>query len=480
MGGMLATRFIAVLVVPIITRILPPGEYGLYLLGTRLLEILALVFHFGFISSIVRFIAIYEGGGKRSYSNAAIMGTSIVSLISISLFGLIILIKPDLISVVIFGRPEFSRLAQIIILALPLAVISQILLQATVARGTVVYKILSELSVNPVKLVIIFLLCHYMNLGAAGAVIAMFMYCLARFLIAAIGVNRLFPGMKYAEIKYFEFKRVMSYSFPLLLSEVSVFAVYQISFLLGARWLSDADLGLYGVASTMIYMGTMGYGSVTTMLRPTIADLFNRNEKERLKEIYITTVRWAYHASIMPLVFLSVKSNSVLQVFGDKYVGGSGIVAILAAGLGLNIIAGYGSSLLEMTNRPWLPTINNFIMTGVTVFLCITLVPRYGMLGMAISSSVALFGIGVLAGIEAWIVHGLHPFSIKAVKPLAAVVFSSPVLLLHFDPWWLDVLATGFIYLTGYVLINLVMGIEPDDRMVLKAVCSKLNFMKKH
>jgi O-antigen/teichoic acid export membrane protein len=474
MGGLLAAKFLAVAATPIITRILGNEVFGLYSLTTRLLEFLVLFFHFGFISSVGRFVAIYEGEKRHEYSRGVIAGTTMVALLATALVSCILVMKPELISIAIYKKPDFTPLVRIVAVALPFIVIATIKLQATIAKGTVIYLIFSEILVDPLKLAGVVIFCLLLGLGSRGAALSILLYTGARYLVASYGIRRCFPGYRVAFIRYFRFKEVFSYSVPLLLSSISVFAISQINILLGPFWMGNAAIGVYAVTLLLAFFGTLGAGSISTIFGPIIAGLYNEKKIDKLNELYQTTTRWAFHTSIMPLLFLAFKSESVLHLFGAGFARGKTAAMILCAGYAVSVSSVFSAKMLEMADRPWFLTINNLLMAGANVALCIILAPKYGMVGLAIAASVAIAGLAILSISEAWIVYGIHPFTIKSCKPVVPAILSAPLLLLHFHPWWFDLLVVGAIFTVTYFILSWFLSMEPEDRAIIKLFLEKI------
>ena len=473
-GGKISAGLLAIVVMPIVVRILGADNFGVYTLANRLLEILALFVHFGFITSIARFVGIHEGEGRPDRSGGVILGTAAMTLGASFLLSALIFLNPQWISVGFFHKAGFTPVVRMVIFALPLLVLTMLLLQATIAKGTMFFRTVSDVVVDPVKLACIFIFCRVMGMGITGAVIAIFALNISRFSVAAIGIRSCFPGIKPSHIRNFRAWTVMSYSFPLVLAELSAFSIFQINSLVGARWLLNRDIGIYGAVFSIVTIGAAGYGVIASIFMPVLADLHNRKQKEKLKILYRTATRWAYHLSIMPLVFLAIKSKAVLMIFGAEFTSGAAAMTILSSSLIINAITGYGAEMLIMSNRPWLPTVNNFVMGTANVALSFILVPVHGITGLAVAAAVGMSGSNILACVEAWIIHGLHPFTKKACKPAAAALFAAPVLLVHISPWWLELAATGIMYVCVYSVVAVLIKLEEEDREIVGAVLEKL------
>jgi O-antigen/teichoic acid export membrane protein len=478
MSGSVIAGVLAIIVVPIVTRILGVANYGLYTLATELLVMLSLFLHFGFVSSIARYIAIYEGENKPEHSHGVIAGTGLITLSTAGILSCVLFFHPEWISISIYHKPMLTPLVRITLVAVPLYVLSQLFLQASVGKRIVIFTTFSDISVDPVKLAGIIVLCYFMHLGAIGAAITILLFTGVRFLISLAGIKRCFPHFKPAHIKYFRPKEIISFSFPLLLNNLASFGIYHISILLGAVWLTNYEIGVYGAASTLSSFAATGFNSIALIFAPTLADLFNRGERDKLKKLYETTTRWAYHICVFPLVILCFKSHSALSLFGPKFNLGSSALTILAAGIIVRVSCGYSGTFLNMAKWPWINMTNNLIMTFINVLLCFILVPRFGMQGLALATGTATAGASLLAVFQTWHLYKMHPFTWSACKPALPMLLASPALLIHFDPWWKDIIVSGSLFAVAYAALAYFIAVEPDDKIVFNAILQKLGIKR--
>ncbi|MEW5946253.1 MAG: oligosaccharide flippase family protein [bacterium] len=479
MGGLVARTALSIAIIPVITRILGADGYGLYALSTRMLEALALVLHFGFISSIARFVAVYEGNRQREHTDGVIAGTSVIALLAATAVSAVIALFPEWVSIGIYEKPLLTPVVRIAVIALPMLVVSQILGQATIAKGTVFYFTLSELVVDPVKLAGVLIFTVFAGWGVVGAAYSIPLYTAARLVAAGAGIFLLFRGLKLSNIKHFEFGRVFLYSLPLMVAVLASFTVFQAAPLIGALWIDNAGIGIYAAVSSLFMIGMAGLTSVMNVFSPIMADLYSRGEMEKLDLTCQTTTRWIYHITMMPLLFLTLKSGSVVRLFGVEFGAGGTVVVILGICFMGRVAGSYSGSLLSIADRPWLTMVNNVAITAINFALCFALVPKHGLNGLALATGISTALGGLVPAAQTWWIFKLHPFKSRAVKPALALALAAPALLvIRLDPWWLDIIAAGAAFSILYAALARFLCYEPEDRVIVDAAMRKIGLSR--
>ena len=135
--------------------------------------------------------------------------------------------------------------------------------------------------------------------------------------------------------------------------------------------------------------------------------------------------------------------------------------------------------VLIMTGHPKTALANNLITLTVNVLANLYLIPRYGPVGAALGTVIAVGVLTLLRLIEVGVLHRMHPFSWMQLKPLLAGLIALAVCYLAnrviFDWHTVLVLIAGsIIYLAVYAGSLVALGFHPDDLAVLAAARRKL------
>ncbi|MGC9317103.1 MAG: lipopolysaccharide biosynthesis protein [Armatimonadota bacterium] len=472
--GRFASRGIGVISAPVTSRLLGGGGYGLYFVATQLIVLLSLLVLGGYPRAVLRYVGIYDGEGRPRCARAVVVGTLFTAMGIAAVFAALLVLFPDLVTVDIYGKPSMTPVLQILAVCLPARVAFLLLSQATVARGTALYRVLSDLANRVVILAGVLLLCGALDLGPDGAAYAYVLGAAGAGAVALAGVMRLYGRVQFRDLRHFDLYAVTVFAFPLLLEQLSQYGLYRANAVIGGRWLSDADLGQYGAASQAAIVGVFGLSALGLMFSPIMADLHNRDKMDDLREMFATTTRWGYYFAVPVLTVAFLKPESVMAVFGPEFADAGPVLQLLSVGQLLSVSAGAAGYVLIMSGYQWLSAFDSFLMAAVNIVLCIVLTRWMGIVGLAIAGMVATGGVNLLRAAQVWWIHRISGYTLPAVRPLLIGVALLPIMLISLEPWWLDLLVPLGLYTTAFVLAVRRVGLDRDDRQVLNAIRRRL------
>ncbi|MCH7521046.1 MAG: polysaccharide biosynthesis C-terminal domain-containing protein, partial [Candidatus Marinimicrobia bacterium] len=178
-------------------------------------------------------------------------------------------------------------------------------------------------------------------------------------------------------------------------------------------------------------------------------------------------------------LFIWMYASKVMLVFGGDFLPMKPVLQLLALSQVLLMLGAGSAWVLIMTGHPKTALANNIITLTVNVLANLYLIPRYGPLGAALGTMVAVGVLTLLRLVEVGALHRMHPFSWMQLKPLLAGIVALAVCYLAnrviFDWHTVLVLVVGsIIFLAAYVGSLIVLGLQPDDLAVLAAARRKL------
>jgi len=133
-----------------------------------------------------------------------------------------------------------------------------------------------------------------------------------------------------------------------------------------------------------------------------------------------------------------------------------------------------------MTGHPKIILSNTVATVIVNVILVLLLVPRFGMLGAAISAASTVILLNCVGLIEVYWIMKIHPYRLDILKPLLAGVGAWLVsfALLQIAPVSagsaLGAFAQIALFLAVYVVLLVVMRFSEEDMMVFKTLRTRL------
>jgi O-antigen/teichoic acid export membrane protein len=256
-------------------------------------------------------------------------------------------------------------------------------------------------------------------------------YISAAFVTSTFAVWRLrrmiYPGIRFDRTLV---RRMLLFSLPLIPSSLIGYLSrnYLDAFFI-ARFLTTADLGIYGVAY-LIAGTTMQLPLLAgSLLMPLFVTLQTAGRTRSIARVIrevlpLLTLVWTTAC----MVFATMASYLLPLIFGDQFRAGATLLwpLMLSAALAGPALMGY-FPLLNAQGLTYIMTVNAGIAAAVNVGLDVLLIPRFGLSGSAWATAAAyLCGIGAISVMIRW--HFSHFLTWTPLALLPAVVGAATAL----------------------------------------------------
>ena len=134
--------------------------------------------------------------------------------------------------------------------------------------------------------------------------------------------------------------------------------------------------------------------------------------------------------------------------------------------------------MLTMTGRTFIILINTAFILAMKFILNTMLIPRFGLNGAAMASTCSIMVLNIFMVIEVFYLLRIHPYERTFLKPilsgtLAFVVIYSTKNILPIDNLW-TVPILAFAFMTSYIVLLLLFGINEEDRAILNIIRKKI------
>jgi O-antigen/teichoic acid export membrane protein len=151
------------------------------------------------------------------------------------------------------------------------------------------------------------------------------------------------------------------------------------------------DVGFYSLAFRIGSLLALLPTAFFYVLLPIIAEQFGSGEMEKLRRIYYTSSRYLM-LSVLPLAMggIALADSLITVVYGVDYGPVIIIFQIICLPIAISGLTGAGDAVIRGVNRPGFILITQAITAVINVGLSLLLIPKYGILGAAVVSSVSL------------------------------------------------------------------------------------------
>ncbi|MDQ5816607.1 MAG: flippase [Actinomycetota bacterium] len=472
-----AARFVIAL---LLARLMGPAEYGLYVLAISAAALLAGISQLGLDDAMVRYVAILSGRGDRE----GVWGTIQIGLgISVAVgcvMGGVLFAAATPIAESLFDAPALAPALRFIGIIVPLLTISNVLAGVARGFGRMDHAALAENIV--MSLVRLGLLGAAAALGRLDLLVATIIFAVSDIaasltLIVLLKRNVPVKALFRSDVRR-DLRPILRFALPLWMSSLlRQFRRNIETFLLGAL-AAASTVGVFAVVGRVNLVGHVFLLSILLAVKPVLARLHDRHDREGLQEIYRTATRWALTLCVPFFLVMVLYPRPILTMFGEAFGSGATALVILAFAELANAATGICGPMIDMTGHTKVKLANAVLWTALAVTGNALLVPRWGLVGAAVAMLIAIVSVNVLCVIEVWVLERLAPFDRNFLKPAAAAVIALACgwLVNEAVPLGTDLVQAamrGIMVSAIYLGLLLLFGLPVEDRLVVERTLEK-------
>jgi len=467
-----AARFFIAL---LLARNLGAEDYGLYVLSISAASIFAGISLLGLDDAMVRYVAILSGRRDHGGVWGTVQIGLGVSVLAGLLMGAGLFIAAQPIAQDLFHEPRLTPLLRLFAFVVPFLTVSNVLAGTVRGFRRMDYSAFAEnvvMSLVRLVLVVILSLMNGLSLYAAGVIFGISDVAASVTLI--ILLNKVFPlGEAFHQVPRRDLRPVFAFALPLWLSGLlRQFRRNIQTFILGTM-AAASSIGVFAVASNVTLVGHVWLLSIFIAVKPILAQLHDQHDKDGLARLYATSTRWTFALNVPFFLFLVLYPHAILSIFGESFVAGTTALVLLAFAELMNAGTGICGPMLDMTGHTRVKLANTALWTVLLIGGDVLLIPRFGVVGAATTSLIAIGTVNLLTVAEVWVLEGLLPYDRSFWKPAIAGIGAlvAGLILLTLMPVGTHVLraaAEGAVVAAVYGGLTLLLGLAPEDRMVIQ------------
>jgi O-antigen/teichoic acid export membrane protein len=240
-----------------------------------------------------------------------------------------------------------------------------------------------------------------------------------------------FYGHVSAAVRYIkQFKQVLMYSAPLLLSNVFLRVMQWTDTIILGAFLDTTAAGAYRVA-VQLAMALMGVlMSVGSILGPMIARFHHLGQHEKIIPLYIQAVRLSTLGVLPFVVSMAIFPDQFLMLFESGATIASTALVLLVFAQLFNTFTGNVGTILTMAGKPHWHAINGLVVTFGQFVLCLFLVPRLGINGAALATLTTIILLNWLRFLETKWFFGLYSVCRQTLEPFVPAIIAGLFLVI--------------------------------------------------
>lgn len=467
----------------IVARYLGAAPYGHFTLAAACFNMAAMVGVMGMGQTVIRYVALYRGTGDLQRVKGTVQLTISISLVASLAVSLALFTLSPLLAAHVFRASSLTPVLRSMALVIPFNAVTVVLLAATQALRIMAYRVWVKQVFEMLWRIGWVLLLFFLGRKLAGAVTAYATSIVAGTLLTLLLYRRAFrPVLISGTRAVLDPRPLLAFAWPLFVSQgLYALEVWIPVFALGHLAASEA-VGIFSAAYRTALLVQAVVASFNPIFAPIIADLVHQGENTRLENLLKTVAKWVFSLCLPILLLVAVFSHEVLALFGPGFERATATLLVLCAGQLVSCSIGPLGVMVSMSGRSRLTLMNTLFYLGLQLVLCFLLIPPLGVLGAALSAAVSTAALSIAQLGEVVLVLRMHPFRTAFLKPLVAggtaclvsILLRAPLLAVGSPLVRLALGAALFLAVDASILV--ILGFDPDDRLILSRIRARLAF----
>ncbi len=360
----------------IISRALGPQLQGVYNLAILMPTMMYNFLNFGQDVSIIYFLSNKTVGKKQAINN--MLPVVIIYSIASTIIGgaLVFILKERLFNDVAYGTLLLALIIS------PLTFFNSVL--SGILRSEGKFIVLNKIQVinKIIYLVICTILFFFVNVKVV---------ILANIIILLISIITIWRRLEIGSIKFSfdkEFqKKNTIYGFKSYLSNMITYLNYRLDTLIIKALTTTANVGQYSLAVGLAEQVWVFSSSISTVLFPYVSSIEGEKEKSKVTTL---TFKIVLVLTLLVIVFLYLISAFIIPfLYTDAYEPAIEPFKVLLIGVFSLSLGRILANDIAARGKPELNTISNIVGLVINVTLNLLLIPRIGIIGAAVATSIS-------------------------------------------------------------------------------------------
>jgi O-antigen/teichoic acid export membrane protein len=390
---------IALLSQVILARMMGTFEYGIFVVVWTAMVIAGNITCFGFQVSIIRFVPQYRELGDLERLRGVIYASRMIVFIVSTLLAVAGLAAIDILSdkmPVYYVAPFMLG-----VVLLPMIALGDYMIGLSRAQGWAMLSLLPVYIVRPL-LILLFVMGAYWA-GFAPTASNALMASVAACYVVTLGA--LLHGVWSLPVEHKSGPRILDVqawvgiSLPIFLIEGFYFIMTNADVLMVGAHMQPESAAVYFAAVKILALVHFVNFAVRAGAAQRFSTLLHSANRQELSLFARKTVQWIFWPSLVMAIIMVALGEDLLRLFGSEFAGGYELMIVLAMGIVARASVGPCESLLIMTGQERICAAAYGIALGVNLALNVALIPRYGLMGAAMATAIAMVAEAIMLSV---------------------------------------------------------------------------------
>lgn len=490
--GVLLSKVLTYLYKIIVARSFGPEIYGLFSLSVAIVSLFVFISALGLDAGVLRFIPKLRSK-KQSNKISFIFKTVItIQLIFSIILGFLLFLSAEYIAITFFHNSNLVIFLRFFSIVVPVNVLLTTFLGTIKAYEKIgwysfIYNILQNI-LKVITLGLFILIGFKANSVILSYILSLFLALLFAYFVCRFIIKEVFKKSNIDKReKRILLKDVFSYSWPLMFFALTFSIMYWInSFVLG-YFRSVTEVGFYEVGMSIAMLLSLSSSLFIQLFFPLVTKRYYEKKEnlETIKQLSKQIGKWIFIINLPITVMLLLFPGVFINVlFGKEYLIAENVLRILAVAFLFDSITTISSNLLSMYGKTKTIFTDMGIAALMNLALSLFLIPKYGIVGAAISAAISFIILDILFLIQARHYLSIVPLRRKMIRIFLVSLIPAfiIVLLRNFLPeiniYLLIFLGTLYLLIYFFMLF-VTFCLDKNDFMILRTIRRKIGSFRK-
>ena len=387
--GIIFSKFFAYVYRLIVAR-LGPTDYGTFSLGYAIYGFALIFAMLGLSQAVLRYIPYYRANKDTGNEHGTLKTSLVIMLVSSLLFSGLLFAFADYFAN-LFRTPDLALVIRFFAIALPFAALGMLLVSVLKAYKKVAQATLPQYYIEGIAKIILTALLLWLGYGLLGA-IGGFISAVIIMFLAAAWLSRKYLFRKGAWVA----KELLPYSVTLMFSGFLYYIIYYTDSLMVGYYKDAAQVGIYNVSLPTAGLLFIIPEAILVLFVPLMTEYYAKGNKAKFYDLYRKSFWYSLLFNLPVFLVLFFFSKIVIQLlFGSAYVPGALALSILSIGYFFRLVFMPHTRLLEVFKKQKVLLVITIIAALMNVAINFVLIPAYGIVGGAISTTITYVFIGL-------------------------------------------------------------------------------------
>lgn len=222
-----------------------------------------------------------------------------------------------------------------------------------------------------------------------------------------------------------KFKRILiQFSAFNYVNSLGTTLVNSLDVLMIAQFCGLAETGVYSTTIFLISALQVPYRSILRISSPLVADYWKHREMDKMKELYRKVSSVGLVTGIGSFAFIWLNIDLLFSFLRPEFSDGKWVFFFLMIGRVTDMIGGLNGSIFSTSKKYKYDVLFTLFMVVSVFVLNLLLIPLWGIIGAAISTTAAMVSYNLGRLLFVWFIYKIHPFQLNQLFVVALGVLT--------------------------------------------------------